>query len=249
MRVPWNRGGLRHYVLLLGLLANRATPASIAAGIPLLLGAIGLQLWAKGCLHPNQEVTSAGPYRFVRHPFYLGNAFLDLGLAIMSGWWVLIAIFPVWWLAIYLPTMRREESEMADLFGDAYTAYRKRVPFLIPHRRPLPPQAGGFSWRNPTVFRTEMPRALRFSVLPSDVRARVSLPFPRLRPVSRSYPVRRARRCRLSLSSPRGTRASPPFQARSMGCAVAAVAAMSLSAAASRASRASRGVHPPARAG
>jgi hypothetical protein len=84
----------------------------------------------------------------------------------MSGWWVFVALLPVWWLAIYLPTMRREEAEMMSLFGGAYAAYRERAPLLIPYRRPLPPQGGGFSWRNPNLSKTEVPRAFRFLSYP-----------------------------------------------------------------------------------
>lgn len=166
MRLPWNRGGLRTYLILIGLLAGYATPWWIALGTPFVLIGIAIHLWAKGCLHQDREVTTAGPYRFVRHPFYLGNAFLDLGIAVMSGWWLLQFALPIWWLAIYIPTMRNEEATMTVLFGDAYTVYRERVPLLIPHRWPLPKQPVGFSWQNPSLARTELPRAFRFLSYP-----------------------------------------------------------------------------------
>lgn len=166
MRLPYNRGGLRSYVILLGLLAGYATPRSIAFGMPLLLAGIALHLWAKGCLHQEKEVTVGGPYGFIRHPFYLGNACLDLGIAVMSGWWLLQIALPVWWIGIYLRTIRQEETRMTDLFGDAYRAYRNRVPLLIPHRRPLPATTSGFSWQNGNLRRTEIPRAFRFLSYP-----------------------------------------------------------------------------------
>jgi len=166
MRVPWNRGGLRTYLMLIGLLAGHATPRWIASGTPLLLIGVAIHLWAKGCLHQDAEVTTAGPYRFVRHPFYVGNAFLDLGIAVMSGWWILQLTLPLWWLAVYLPTMRREEGTLTRLFGVAYTEYRERVPLLVPYRRPLSPQPLGFSWQNPNLPRTEWPRAFRFVSYP-----------------------------------------------------------------------------------
>jgi len=166
MRLPYDRGGLRWYLMALGLLAGQATPSWIALGVPFLLAGIALHLWAKGCLHQNREVTTAGPYRFVRHPFYLGNAFLDIGIVLMSGWWLLQVAFPFWWLAVYIPTMRREEAAMTDLFGDAYRAYAARVGLLIPLGRPLPRQTTGFSWRNPNILGTEVPRVLKFLSYP-----------------------------------------------------------------------------------
>src|SRR5262245_11179256 len=161
MRWPGNRGGLRTYLLIVGLIVGQSTPVWIAAGAPLLLAGIALHLWAKGCLHQEREVTTAGPYRLVRHPFYLANALLDLGLAVMSGWWPLQLALPVWWLAVYVPTIRGEEATLTTYFGPAYAAYRARVPALVPYRAPLPRGAGSFSWHNPNLARTEFPRAFR----------------------------------------------------------------------------------------
>jgi Phospholipid methyltransferase len=166
MRLPHNRGGLRTYLIVVGLVAGYGTPASVAAGTPLLLIGIAMHLWAKGCLHQEREVTAAGPYRYVRHPFYLANASLDFGIAVMSGWWLLELVLPVWWLFVYVPTMREEEATMMRLFPDTYPAYRARVPLLIPHRRPLARPANGFSWRNGNLWRTEFPRTFRFLSYP-----------------------------------------------------------------------------------
>jgi hypothetical protein len=166
MRVPYNRGGLRTYLIAIALLAGRTTPGWIAAGTPLLLIGIALHLWTKGCLHQEREVSAGGPYRFVRHPFYLANLFLDFGIALMGGWWPLLAAFAPWWLWIYLPTMREEEARMVELFGDAYRQYARSVPLLIPYRAPRPPAEGGFSWSNGNLWRTEFPRAFRFLSYP-----------------------------------------------------------------------------------
>lgn len=166
MRVPWDRSGLRSYLILIALLANEITPVSILQGIPLVVLGMAMHVWAKGCLHQNREVTRSGPYRFVRHPFYVANAFLDAGLAVMSGWWVLQLALPFWWLAVYLPAMRREERAMTELFGPDYEAYQREVPQFVPYRAPAAAPAGGFSWRNPNLLHTELPRALRYLCYP-----------------------------------------------------------------------------------
>ncbi len=165
MRVPWDRGGIRWYLILVGLALGRASPATILAGTPLLLLGIALHLWAKGCLHQNKEVTTSGPYRYVRHPFYLGNLLIDAALVLMSGSLLLGCAFPWWWAVVYIPVMRREEATMAGLFGPQYQAYAGRVPLLFPTARPIP-AGSGFSWRNPNIFAVEVPRALRFLSYP-----------------------------------------------------------------------------------
>ncbi len=165
MHVPWNRSGFRWYLIVVGLIANKATLNSVMWGAVLLAAGIAIHLWAKGCLHQEKEVTKSGPYRFVRHPFYLGNAALDSAVAVMSGSEILMLFLPVWWMAVYLPVMRREEKDMTELFGEAYKNYAASVPLLFPTARHLAPQAG-FSWGNPNIYGVELPRVLRFCSYP-----------------------------------------------------------------------------------
>lgn len=165
MRVPWNRAGIRSYLLLIGLMGGHPTFESIAVGTVFFLVGLGLRIWAKGCLHQRQEVTACGPYRYVRHPFYLGNAMVDLGIVLMSGWDLLVVIFPLWWCVVYMPVIRREEKVMKVLFGSAYEDYSRKVPCLIPYRRPIPSR-GKFSWRNQNVVGTEIHRSLRLLSYP-----------------------------------------------------------------------------------
>jgi hypothetical protein len=165
MRMPLDRGGIRWYVIVLGLVIGRPSAATILVGVPLFLLGIAMHLWAKGCLHQEREVTTSGPYRYVRHPFYLGNLLLDGATVLMSGSALLLIIFPFWWAAVYLPVMQREEATMADLFGDQYRAYARRVPLLFPIARPIP-AGSGFSWRNPNILAVEVPRVLRFLSYP-----------------------------------------------------------------------------------
>lgn len=165
MRLPFNRGGFRSYLILLGILAGRSSIPSVLWGVPLLLIGIALHIWSKGYLHQEKEVTTSGPYRFIRHPFYLGNVFIDLSIVVMSGWKLLIGTFPFYWLAVYIPVMRREEEIMMNLFGEAYRKYARCVPRFFPIRRPLP-ASGRFSWRSDNILKTEFPRAFRFLSYP-----------------------------------------------------------------------------------
>jgi hypothetical protein len=113
-------------------------------------------------LRQNQYVATAGPYRFVRHPFYLANALIDASLVVMSGSLVLAAVVPVWWLAIYVPVIRGEERYLSEKFPDVYAEFRRRVPCLIPWHRPQPYAGAGFRWDNPNIVGgEELPRAVR----------------------------------------------------------------------------------------
>ncbi len=172
MKSPLNRGGLRFFLvlvaLLFGTLLYRATTArSILAGLPILCVGVFIHTWAKGCLRQNQVVAMTGPYRFVRHPFYLANALIDAALVVMAGWIPLAIVLPVWWLAIYIPVIRGEERYLSEKFPDVYPDYRRRVACLIPWRRPLPYSGEGFRWSNPNIAGgEELPRAVRILAYP-----------------------------------------------------------------------------------
>ena len=172
MKSPLNRGGLRFYLvtsaLFAGTLWARATsPNSILAGLPCLILGAWLHTWAKGCLRQNRVVAMIGPYRFVRHPFYLANALVDAGLVVMAGWWPLAVVLPLWWLAIYLPVIRGEERHLTENFPDEYPEYKRQVPCLIPWRRPLPYAGDGFRWSNANIAGgEELPRVARILAYP-----------------------------------------------------------------------------------
>ncbi len=162
MKLPWDRGGLRTYLVAIALICARPGGLSVGWGVPLVLLGVWLHVYAKGSLWQDQTVAMGGPYRFVRHPFYAANFLLDMGIAVMSGWGPLMLLLPVWWLLVYLPVMRREERHLTRLFPAVYPDYQRRLPRLLPLRRPLPAGGPGFSWSNPNITSdTVLPRVLR----------------------------------------------------------------------------------------
>lgn len=111
-----------------GLALWLATPTwpFLAAGTLVAAMGEGVRLWAAGHLEKSLEVTSTGPYRFTRHPLYLGSTLIGAGIAIASAnlWVAGLA-------AAYLGTtitaaMRAEEAHLREKFGDAYDAYAER---------------------------------------------------------------------------------------------------------------------------
>ena len=168
MRNPVLRGGVRTWLLWIAAVSAlfHGTMASIASGSVFFILGMVVQFWSKGCLHRNCKISQSGPYRLVRHPFYSANLLIDTGIAVMSGFWVLVVVFPFWWTLAYLPVMRREEAHLTARFGDAYRHYAERLPRVLPWRRPVPAGPGGFSWTNRNIIRQEIARALRFLSYP-----------------------------------------------------------------------------------
>ncbi|MGD0112037.1 MAG: isoprenylcysteine carboxylmethyltransferase family protein [Armatimonadota bacterium] len=167
LKVPWDRGGLRTYLVLFALIVSRADHRWLLWGASLILLGAALHIASKGCLHQDRAVAMSGPYRFVRHPFYLANLLTDVGIAVLSGRWWCVALSLAAWLAVYIPVMRGEESHLARLFPDIYPAYLDRVPMLIPFRRPVAASGEGFSWRNPNIVSDSViPRVMRILAYP-----------------------------------------------------------------------------------
>lgn len=111
--------------LLAGLVIWLSRPdwPTWAAGLAVATGGELLRIWAAGHLEKSREVTTSGPYRFTRHPLYLGSTLIGIGVAIASTSLIVAAIIGVY-VGLTLSAARRsEEAHLREKFGDAYDAY------------------------------------------------------------------------------------------------------------------------------
>lgn len=108
-----------------------ATPTlqSVMVGAVGALAGEALRLWAAGHLEKSKEVTQSGPYRYTRHPLYLGSTLIGLGMAVAAND-LIVAVIVLAYLGLTLTAaMRSEEAHLREKFGDAYDAYaQKRAP-------------------------------------------------------------------------------------------------------------------------
>ena len=105
------------------------------AGIVVIIAGLALSLWARlmfiraGVVFSvlPQKLVTSGPYKFVRHPQYLGLVFIWVG-----WWWVWAAVYAFYfgmfilaltWIEAYLEEKILFEKE----FGDQYREYRKHA--------------------------------------------------------------------------------------------------------------------------
>ena len=85
-----------------------------------------LRIWAAGHLEKSREVTRSGPYRFTRHPLYMGSTLIGIGVAVAAASYVVAAIVGAY-IGLALSAARRsEEAHLREKFGDAYDAYVER---------------------------------------------------------------------------------------------------------------------------
>jgi protein-S-isoprenylcysteine O-methyltransferase Ste14 len=121
-------------------ISTAGEPAIQALGVLLMLGGMGLAVWARVHLGRNwgmpmtvreaPELVTDGPYRYVRHPIYTG---LLLGVAGTSLALNLAGLIVCALLAGYFTYAARvEERTMRGEFPDAYPAYCAHTKMLIP---------------------------------------------------------------------------------------------------------------------
>jgi protein-S-isoprenylcysteine O-methyltransferase Ste14 len=121
---------------LLGIHAFHSVFTLIVGAILLAAGFL-LRVWATYCfyqhrmkvisLEPQNALIETGPYAFSRNPLYLGgNVFVFFGAALVLGSPSALVI-----TALHIPLVdlfiRREETQLEQKFGPAWTAYKSRV--------------------------------------------------------------------------------------------------------------------------
>ena len=109
---------------LLALLLATPTPVSLAIGAAVAVIGEAIRIWAAGHLDKGREVTSSGPYRFSRHPLYLGSSVVGIGFAIACASWI-VAVLVAFYLVVTIGSaIRSEEGHLTEKFGGTYPAYR-----------------------------------------------------------------------------------------------------------------------------
>jgi protein-S-isoprenylcysteine O-methyltransferase Ste14 len=145
-------------VLLLGLARRElsvegilwSTPAAIAWAL-VAMTAIGLlftwwarihlgRLWSSSVgRKAEHRVVDTGPYGLVRHPIYSGITLASIATAALRGTvaaWLGAAVMTFGWIV----KARMEEQFLRDELGaNAYDAYARRVPMLIPFSKARKP--------------------------------------------------------------------------------------------------------------
>ena len=104
-----------------------AGPVPLATGGALFLSGAALRVWcirslgaswnARGRVDPATRVVSTGPYRWIRHPNYLGVLLELVGLPLAGGAWITLAVMVVPHAWLLARRMRAEDALLQALPG------------------------------------------------------------------------------------------------------------------------------------
>jgi protein-S-isoprenylcysteine O-methyltransferase Ste14 len=127
--------------LVVVLILAQPNRLSLIIGSVIVFLGEGVRVWASGHLLRNEEITTSGPYAYLRDPLYLGRILLLIGFCIMaSGYnWIILIIGLGVFFVNYMPRKYRTEmARLETLFGEEYKAYASYTHSLLPRLRPYP---------------------------------------------------------------------------------------------------------------
>jgi protein-S-isoprenylcysteine O-methyltransferase Ste14 len=108
---------------LVVVLLSLPTVATWTAGFVVALIGESIRLWAAGHLEKGREVTRSGPYRFVRHPLYVGSTIIAGGVALASHSSVVALVIALYMASTIAAAVRTEEADLRRAFGSTYDDY------------------------------------------------------------------------------------------------------------------------------
>ena len=111
-------------------------PALVAAGAAVLAGSLFFatpvfRIVPFTAPARREPLRTDGLYSVVRHPLMVCDVFWPLGLSLIFGSVIGIALTPVWLVAVWVLTQVEEEALIRE-YGDAYRDFQARVPRLFP---------------------------------------------------------------------------------------------------------------------
>lgn len=115
-------------------------------GIILVLCGEILRIWAVRAAGKTTRTRTAnasqlvtwGPYRLTRNPLYIGNFLIWIGFTLMvskESLPIFLAVVLLFFMFQYSLIVKLEETRLAEIFGEFYSEYRRKVNRIIPNWR------------------------------------------------------------------------------------------------------------------
>ncbi len=93
------------------------------------------------------SLNQTGIYSVVRHPLYLGNFLMWLGISLLTCNIAFVTVFILIYWLYYERIMYAEEQFLREKFGTVYTRWADRTPAFFPNFKLFVKPALSFSWK------------------------------------------------------------------------------------------------------
>jgi len=111
-------------------------------GIALMWVGIALRAWSIATLgrffklmiviQEDHRVINRGPYRYVRHPAYLGIIVYTAGIALVASNWIALVVLLGGITVLFAVRIQVEERALVQALGSEYALYMQRTARLVP---------------------------------------------------------------------------------------------------------------------
>jgi len=133
-----------YLALILLIIFARPTLGGFIPGLLIVLAGEALRVWAAGHLKKTKEVTTTGPYAYVKNPLYLGTLLILIGFCLMARNLYLLVMGLAIFFVYYAPfKKKREGKRLREHFGQAWDDYDRAVPDYLPSLHPYPGRGTG----------------------------------------------------------------------------------------------------------
>lgn len=132
--------------------------------VPVSLLGLAIRAAAVGAAAPNTSgrnthgqvadaINTTGIYSVVRHPLYLGNFLMWLGIVLFCRDWWFAAVYTLAFYLYYERIMMAEENYLQGKFGDDFSKWAAATPAFVPRLTQWRRSDRAFSWKK--VLRQE----------------------------------------------------------------------------------------------
>ncbi|HET6465031.1 MAG TPA: isoprenylcysteine carboxylmethyltransferase family protein [Nitrospiria bacterium] len=133
-----------YLALILLIIFARPTLNWFIPGLLIVLVGEALRVWAAGHLKKTKEVTTTGPYAYVKNPLYLGTLLILIGFCLMAQNLYLLVIGLAVFFIYYAPFKKKREGQrLREHFGQAWDDYDRAVPDYLPILHPYAKRGTG----------------------------------------------------------------------------------------------------------
>lgn len=138
-----------YIALILLIIFARPELGWFIPGLLIVLAGEALRVWAAGHLKKTKEVTTTGPYAYVKNPLYLGTFLILVGFCFMAKNLYLLAIGLAVFFVYYAPFKKKREGDrLREHFGQAWDDYDRAVPDYLPSFHPYAGRGTGrWEWK------------------------------------------------------------------------------------------------------